>query len=232
MGSEIPQDDGPYKDGNTNEDGSYKVGKNKPPESGKFRAGDGRPRGRRKKGTKNLATDFNEELSSKVTLKVDGKPRRVTKQRAIMMRLMDNASRGQTTAIKTIMDYAEKFGIEVQLEEAAKEPDDAYPHMKDLTDYEFELLTKLLEKASGQSLTAKDENGRLYDPSDPLAYLEDPDDPRNCYLENTIEGVVWQRYRGSRFTDFICEVMSHAYDSAALPRKKRKQIGENQQGEQ
>lgn len=232
MSGEVHSDDGPYKSGNTNEDGSYKVGKNKPPESGKFRAGDGRPRGRRKKGTKNLATDFSEELSSKVTLKVDGKPRRVTKQRAIMMRLMDNASRGQTAAIKTIMAYAEKFAIEVQLEETVKKPDDAYPYMKELTEYEFELLTMLLEKASGESLTAEDKDGKLYDPSHPLAYLEDPNDPRNSYLENTIEGVVWQRFHSSRFDDFICEVRSHAYDSAALPRKKREQQDEDHGGEQ
>lgn len=232
MSCEAQPDDEPYKAGNTNPDGSYKVGKNKPPESGKFRAGDGRPRGRRKKGTKNLATDFSEELSSKVTLKVDGKPRRVTKQRAIMMRLMDNASRGQTAAIKTIMAYAEKFGIEVELGEKRAEPDNAYPHLKELTEYEFDLLTMLLEKASGESLTAEDKDGKLYDPSHPLAYLEDPDDPRNSYLESTIEGVVWRRFHGSRFDDFICEVRSHVYDSAALPRKKREPQDEDHGGEQ
>ena len=221
-----------FKPGNTNPDGSYKVGKNKPPEKGKFRAGDGRKRGRRKKGTKNLATDFNEELSSKVTLKVDGKAKRVTKQRAIMMRLMDNASRGQNAAINTIMAYAEKFGIEVQLEDQSSEQSLGYPHLQELTDYEFELLTKLLEKASGQSLTAKDKDGRLYDPSHPLAYLEDPDDPRNSYLDSTIEGVVWQRFHGSRFTDFICEVRSHAYDSAALPRKKPSRPSDQSAGEE
>lgn len=231
MSCDAPPDNEHYKAGNTNPDGSYKVGKNKPPQSGKFRAGDGRPRGRRKKGTKNLATDFSEELSSKVTLKVDGKPRRVTKQRAIMMRLMDNASRGQTAAIKTIMAYAEKFGIEVELGEEREEPDSAYPHLNKLTEYEFELLTMLLEKASGESLTAEDNDGKLYDPSHPLAYLEDPDDPRNSYLDSTIEGVVWRRFHGSRFSDFIYEMRSHAYDSAALPRKKRQAIDANQKGE-
>lgn len=66
MRTEAPQETGPYKSGNTNEDGSYKVGKNKPPEHGMFRAGDGRPRGRRKKGTKNLATDLAKSLTARL----------------------------------------------------------------------------------------------------------------------------------------------------------------------
>lgn len=138
-----------------------------------------------------------------------------------MMRLMDNASRGQTPAIKMIMAYAEKFGIEVEIDNLQTGSAAEFPHLKDLTDYEFELLGLLMEKASGESLTAEDKDGKLYEPGHPLAYLEDPDDPRNSYLESTIEGVIWRRFHGSRFTDFICEMRSHAYDSAALPRKKR-----------
>jgi len=204
-----------FKADNTNANGEYKVGKNRPPEHGKFRAGDGRKRGRRKKGTKNLATDFSEELSSKVTMKVDGKPRRVTKQRAIMMRLMDNASRGQNTAINTIMAYAEKFGIEVQLESPNNEEHIEFPNMKDLTEYEFELLAQLIEKASGRSFG----NDKLYDDDHPLAYLEDPDHPRGYYFDNTIEGVSWKRFHGSRFDDFIYDIACRAYHSAAGPRR-------------
>lgn len=223
MGENSGETGGPYKPGNTNSDGTYVVGKGKPPENGKFRPEDGRPRGRRKKGTKNLATDFSEELRSKVTLKVDGKARRVTKQRAIMMRLMDNASRGQNAAIKTIMAYAEKFGIEIELQsDAPEEMAPVFPHLKELTSYEFQLFKMLLEKATGESLTATDDDGRLYDPDHPLAYLEDPDDPRNFYSESTIEGVVWKRFRDSHFTDFISRINSNAYHSAALPRKKTK----------
>lgn len=204
-----------FKPGNTDENGNYKVGKGRPPENGKFRAGDGRKRGRRKKGTKNLATDFSEELASKVTMKVDGKPRRVTKQRAIMMRLMDNASRGQNSAIKTIMTYAENFGIEVQLESPKSEELIEFPNMKDLTEYEFDLLTQLIEKASGRSFG----NDKLYDDDHPLAYLEDPDDPRGYFFDNTIEGVSWKRFHASRFEDFIFDIASNAYHSAAGPRR-------------
>lgn len=208
-----------FKPGNTNPDGSYKVGKYKPPEEGKFRKGDGRKRGRRAKGTKNLATDFQEELKTKVTLKVDGKPRRVTKQRAIMMRLMDNASRGQNAAIKTIITFAEKLGIELQIEDA-QEQENAFTHLQDLTDYELELLGLLLSKATGEEYIEDKRGGKLYDASHPLAYLEDPEDTRNFELDQTIEGVIWKRFNGSRFTDYIFGVHNRAYHSAALPRRK------------
>ena len=204
-----------YKPGNTDENGDYKVGRNRPPEHGKFRTGDGRKRGRRKKGTRNLATDFNEELASKVTLKVDGKPRRVTKQRAIMMRLMDNASRGQNPAINTILNYAEKLGVHIQLEEPASEQVIEYQHLKGLTEYEFELLGQLLGKATGESFG----NGKLYDDDHPLAYLENPDHPRGYYLDNTIEGVHWKRYHADRFEDFITGIANRAYQSAVGPRR-------------
>ncbi|MAK98991.1 MAG: hypothetical protein CL807_00740 [Citromicrobium sp.] len=205
-----------YKSENTDANGDYKVGKNRPPKHGQFAKGDGRPRGRRRKGTKNLATDFQEELSTKVSLKVDGKPRRVTKQRAIMMRLMDNASRGQNTAINTIMAYADKFGIEVQLEMPDASKPMTFPHMDTLTLYEMELLELLLDKASGVPMRP-DKSDKLYEPDHPLAYLEDPDDARNYDFEQTAGGVIWKRYNGHRFADYVSGVLNTAYASCALP---------------
>lgn len=111
---------------------------------------DGRKRERRKKGAKNLTTDFSEELASKVTMKVDGKPRRVTKQRAIMMRLMDSAGRGQNPAINTILSFAEELGVKVELEEPSSEELIEFPNLRNLTEYEFELPTPPIEKASGR----------------------------------------------------------------------------------
>lgn len=211
------RDDG-FKSGNRDADGNYVVGRSRPPEHGKFRKGDGRPRGRRKKGTRNLATDFREELASKVTLKVDGKPRRVTKQRAVMMRLMDNASRGQTPAIRTIMEFAARFGVELLVEDEPAQKTE-YNFMNLLTEYEMELLGLILAKASGedpQSLLKKD---NLYEPGDPLAYLDNPEDPRNFDIETTSHGTSWRRYHGVRtYTDRIVGVSSDAYQIATAPR--------------
>ena len=94
---------------NTTADGHYKVGKGRPPEHGKFRKGDGRQRGRRPKGTKNLAADLREELSSSVAVTVGGVPRKVSRQRAIVMRLADNATKGQTSAIALALEMQQRL---------------------------------------------------------------------------------------------------------------------------
>lgn len=213
------QDGKTYKPWNTDADGDYIVGRDRPPEHGKFRAGDGRRRGRRRKGTKNLATDFHEELASKVTLKVDGKPRRVTKQRAIMMRLMDNASRGQNAAIRTIIEYAEKFGIEVMLEAPEEPPENGFVHLDQLTMLELELFGMLIAKATGAEPFPMVGDRRMYDDDHPLAYLENADDPRNHHFDNTIEGVCWKRYTGFvKVPDYIVDIRNEAYNLAAIAR--------------
>ena len=131
-------------------DGEYLVGKNRPPEAGKFRAGDGRPRGRRKKGTKNLATDFNEEMATLVTVLVGGTPRRVTRQRAILMRLADNATKGQNPAIAMTLEYRQRFvdPVETREQVAPIEKKGQYDYNR-LTLPEKLALEYLLLKAEG-----------------------------------------------------------------------------------
>lgn len=93
------QDGKPFAPGNTREDGSYKVGRNRPPESGKFAPNDGRLRGRRSMGTKNFDTEFAEEAARIVPVNEAGKSRKVSKLRATIIRSFDNAySRGQNSA--------------------------------------------------------------------------------------------------------------------------------------
>lgn len=58
----------PYKSGNTRADGSYGVGKNRPPEDTRFRKGDGRERGKRQKGVQNLDTIWSKQLKKKMTV--------------------------------------------------------------------------------------------------------------------------------------------------------------------
>lgn len=90
----------PFKEGNTRDDGSYAVGKNRAPESGRFAVGDGRKRGKRAKGMRNADTDFEEEYNRRVTVSEGGKKRTVSKGRASVIRLLDNGySKGQTSAI-------------------------------------------------------------------------------------------------------------------------------------
>ena len=107
----MTKDRGPsgYSPDNVGPDGRHVVGKGRPPESGKFRSGDGRQRGRRTKGTKNLATDLMEELDSRVTVTVGGSSKKITRQRAILMRLADNATKGQNPAIAMTLAFQQRL---------------------------------------------------------------------------------------------------------------------------
>ncbi len=91
---------GPYKDGNTDDDGNYIVGKNRTPDHGKFRKGDGRKRGRRAKGTRNLDTDVMAEATAQITVNEGGKEIRISKQQAMIKRLIDLGFNGNVAALK------------------------------------------------------------------------------------------------------------------------------------
>lgn len=94
---------------NTTPDGHYIVGKGRPPDHGKFKKGDGRQRGRRPKQTKNLASDLREELQSSVAVTVGGVAKKVTRQRAVVMRMADNATKGQTSAIALLLELQQRL---------------------------------------------------------------------------------------------------------------------------
>lgn len=96
------KDGKPYKTGNTRDDGSYAVGKNRAPVSSQFAVGDGRKRGRRRKGVRNHDTDFAEELSRKIIVRENGEERKVSKGRAADIRLIENGLKGQNRALELI----------------------------------------------------------------------------------------------------------------------------------
>jgi hypothetical protein len=104
-------DDGnsPFKPGNIDAAGDYVVGKRRPPDSSKFRAGDGRQRGRRPKGTRNLKTDLGEELASKMTIKENGKMLTLSKQRAAVKVLFANALKGDIRALELVLSRHDRM---------------------------------------------------------------------------------------------------------------------------
>ena len=77
---------------------AYKVGYAKPPKASQFKRGEsGNPKGR-PKGRCNLATDLAAELGEHVTVREDGRARRVSKQRALIKSLMSKALGGDVRA--------------------------------------------------------------------------------------------------------------------------------------
>lgn len=72
----LRRDGKPFKDGNTREDGSYGIGKYRPPSQHQFRKGDDRKRGKRKKGSKNVAAIWAKKLKEKI--RFDGKEQTAT----------------------------------------------------------------------------------------------------------------------------------------------------------
>jgi len=102
----------PYKFGNTREDGSYRVGKNRTPPETRFQVGDGRKRGRRGKGVENADTFFERELARPITVRENGKDRKVTKGQSIDLRLIHNAGTGDNKAIDMVDQRRRRIAIE------------------------------------------------------------------------------------------------------------------------
>lgn len=95
-----------FAPGNIDENGNYIVGKYRPPAAGQFRENDGRRRGRRPKGAKNVKTDFREELAERLGITENGKKMRVTKQRQIVKRTCERAMKGNERAAEIALGYA------------------------------------------------------------------------------------------------------------------------------
>ena len=77
---------------------NYKVGYGKPPKATQFKRGhSGNPKGR-PKGSRNLASDLAAELGEQITVREEGQPRRISKQRALIKSLMARALQGDVRA--------------------------------------------------------------------------------------------------------------------------------------
>ena len=87
----------------TSEEPAEKVGPGKPPRHTRFKPGQsGNPKGR-PKGSKNFATILQQQLTKKITITVDGKPRRMTVQEVIARRLATDSMKGTTKAMELLI---------------------------------------------------------------------------------------------------------------------------------
>ena len=87
----------------------YEVGYKRPPKETQFKPGQsGNPNGR-PKGARNLKTDLADELQERIVLREGGERRTVSKQRALLKRLMERALNGDTRAASLIINMAARF---------------------------------------------------------------------------------------------------------------------------
>lgn len=83
-------------------------GYRKPPQHTQWRRGQsGNPKGR-KKGSRNFKTDVNELLNSMVSVVRDGKPAKMSAQRAVLERLYDKALNGDSRALIQLIHLAQE----------------------------------------------------------------------------------------------------------------------------
>lgn len=86
------------------------AGYRRPPKSGQFKPGQsGNPKGR-KKHVANFKTDLIDELRETITVRENGRERKISKQRAFLKSLMALAIKGDIRAINAIVACTRNFG--------------------------------------------------------------------------------------------------------------------------
>jgi Family of unknown function (DUF5681) len=95
----------------------YAVGYGRPPKHTRFKPGhSGNPKGR-PKGTINLKTDLMEELSERISVSEGGKPKKLSKQRALLKSLVAKAiTKGDARAANILINLILRV-LEVSAEE-------------------------------------------------------------------------------------------------------------------
>src|SRR4029078_572057 len=90
----------------------YKVGYGRPPRTKQFKPGkSGNPKGR-PKGSLNLVNDLAAELSELITVREDGRARRISKQRALIKSLLAKGIQGEVRAAAAVLALYARVNVE------------------------------------------------------------------------------------------------------------------------
>lgn len=87
----------------------YEVGYGKPPKATQFKRGQSGNQKGRPKGARNLGSLIEEALRRKVSIKDDGKERRIRMSEAIITQLFMRAARGDRKPLERVMELLEKY---------------------------------------------------------------------------------------------------------------------------
>jgi Family of unknown function (DUF5681) len=90
---------------------SSRIGYGNPPIHSRWKPGQsGYPNGR-PKGTLNFATDLKKTLETPITLNDGGKTKRVSTQKAILLRMREKALKGDSRALDRLLEFARVFSV-------------------------------------------------------------------------------------------------------------------------
>lgn len=133
----------------------YEVGYKKPPKDTRFKPGQsGNPRGR-PKGTKNLRTDLEEELTEKILVREGDQPKSVSKQRAVVKSIVARALKGDARAGSLLVSMMTRL-LDTG-EDAPQEEDDlSLDDLEILEAFEARALRKRETSATAQTETASE----------------------------------------------------------------------------
>ena len=86
----------------TDKQKNYEVGYKRPPEAHKFKKGQSGNAKGRPKLVQDFKTDFQDELEEVISISESGKIKQLTKQRALIKRLVTSALSGSNSSIKLV----------------------------------------------------------------------------------------------------------------------------------
>jgi hypothetical protein len=124
-----------------NDDDKFSVGYGKPPPQNRFQKGQsGNPKGR-PRGSRNLSTIMERALNERVTIKENGRPRRITKREAAVKQLANKSASGDLKSIQVLLNF-------LVPREKSTDASDAQPESFDAVD--AEVMKGILGRFSSQ----------------------------------------------------------------------------------
>jgi Family of unknown function (DUF5681) len=126
--------------------GRDKVGYGRPPKANQFKPGkSGNPKGR-PKGSLNLVSDLAAELGEQITVREDGRTRRISKQRALIKSLLAKGIQGEVRAAAAVLALYARVNID-EADDGSTSIDDA--ELAILRRFAPRLLKSLIKKGDG-----------------------------------------------------------------------------------